>query len=129
MGTPQGLGFMWSVVLVGLGSLVGGSVVGAYAEVSFLARQDFGVGVEFRRLTAGDFNADGHPDLATANSDSDTVSILLGNGDGTFQAAGNFGVGDGPFFSITTGDFNADGHPDLATANSDSGSWPLYVMS
>ena len=55
MATPQGLRFVWSVVLVGLGSLVGGSVVGVYAEVSFLARQDFGVGVEFSRLTAGDF--------------------------------------------------------------------------
>ena len=86
---------------------------------------EFRGGGELRRgrwsfsVTTGDFNADGKLDLATANFNSDNVSVLLGNGLGGFAAAVNFGVGDGPF-SVTTGDFNADGKLDLATANSGS---------
>ena len=56
-------------------------------------------------------------DLATANFFSDDVSVLLGNGDGTFAAQQTFAAGDGPD-SVTTGDFNGDGLTDLATANS-----------
>jgi hypothetical protein len=44
------------------------------------------------------------------------VSILLGNGDGTFEPAQDFAVGGGPL-SVTVGDFNGDGQQDLATAN------------
>src|SRR5207253_7449518 len=45
-----------------------------------------------------------------------TVSVLLGNGDGTFQAAQTFGAGINPD-SVAVGDFNGDGLPDLAVAN------------
>ena len=64
----------------------------------------------------GDVNGDGKPDLAVANSGSDTVSILLGNGDGTFAAALNYGVGSFPR-SVALGDINGDGKLDVAVAN------------
>jgi hypothetical protein len=54
--------------------------------------------------------------VATANLLSFSVSILLGLGDGTFQAAQDFAVG-GPGIAVTVGDFNGDGRQDLATAN------------
>ena len=44
------------------------------------------------------------------------MSVLLGNGDGTFQAAVNYPAGLNPF-SVAVGDFNGDGKPDLAVAN------------
>ena len=45
----------------------------------------------------GDFNGDGRTDLAVANSGSDNdVSILLGNGDGTFQTQVTYAVGSSP---------------------------------
>jgi hypothetical protein len=67
-------------------------------------------------ITTGDFNEDGHADLATANRVSDNTSILLGAGDGTFAPSVNYATGRYPT-AVTTGDFNEDGHADLATAN------------
>ena len=45
---------------------------------------------------AGDFTGDGRTDLAVANSGSNDVSILLGNGDGTFQNQVTYAVGSFP---------------------------------
>ena len=45
-----------------------------------------------------------------------TVSVLLGNGDGTFAAKADYATGAGPR-SVAVGDFNGDGKLDLATAN------------
>jgi hypothetical protein len=67
-------------------------------------------------VAVGDFNGDGKPDLAVANWNSNSVSVLLGNGDGSFQAAQDFGAGISPE-SVAVGDFNGDGKPDLAVAN------------
>ena len=44
------------------------------------------------------------------------MSVLLGNGDGTFQAAVNYAAGTTPC-SVAVGDFNGDGKTDLAVAN------------
>ena len=67
-------------------------------------------------LAVSDFNDDGKLDLAVGNISSSNVSVLLGNGDGTFQAAINFGNQLHPQ-SVAVGDFNADGKPDLALAD------------
>jgi hypothetical protein len=74
-------------------------------------------------ITTGDFNGDGKLDLAgvgfnPANS-LDYVSILLGNGNGTFQPAVIYEVGSNPT-GVVAGDFNHDGNLDLAVANSGS---------
>src|SRR5206468_10383317 len=64
--------------------------------VSFIARGDFKVGTHPHWMAASDFNGDGRPDLATANADSNKASGLLGNGDGTLQAAPALAVGSPP---------------------------------
>ncbi len=69
-------------------------------------------------IVAGDFNGDGKRDLAVASSDG--VSILLGNGDGTFQPAIDYAVGADPV-AIVAGDFNGDGELDLAVADDSDG--------
>ncbi len=68
-------------------------------------------------IVAGDFNGDGHLDLAVANSGDNTVSVLMGNGDGTFQPQVTYRVGQAPQ-ALVAGDFTGDGHLDLAVANS-----------
>ena len=67
-------------------------------------------------VALGDLNGDGKPDLATANSGANTVSVLLGNGAGAFRAETDYGTGSYPR-SVAIGDLNGDGKPDLATAN------------
>src|SRR5713101_3733954 len=64
----------------------------------------------------GDFNGDGVLDLVVANSASASVSILLGNGDGSFQAPLIFAAGDTPR-SVAVGDFDGDGNLDVAAAD------------
>jgi hypothetical protein len=54
--------------------------------------------------------------LVVANFGSFNVSVLLGNGDGTFGAQALFAAGSYPI-SVAVGDFNGDGRPDLAVAN------------
>jgi hypothetical protein len=54
-------------------------------------------------VAVGDFNADGTPDLAVANLGSNTVSILLGAGGGSFGAATSFAVGSRPFSVAVVG--------------------------
>jgi len=67
-------------------------------------------------VATSDFNGDGKPDVVTANYGSDTVSVLLGNGDGTFGSPSTFATGSGSRF-VAVGDFNGDGNVDLVTAD------------
>ena len=67
-------------------------------------------------VAVGSFNADAAQDLAVVNSGSNNVSILLGNGDGTFAAPVSYSTGANPI-SIDIGDFNNDSVQDLAVAN------------
>lgn len=75
-------------------------------------------------IAIGDFNGDGHQDLAVASSDSgfSSVTILLGNGSGGFSPASGspITVGNGTN-NVAVGDFNGDGRQDLAVSSSGSG--------
>jgi hypothetical protein len=62
-------------------------------------------------------NGDGKPDLLVANSFSNTVGVLLGNGDGTFQTATTYDSGGMGPFSVAVADLNGDRKPDVAVAN------------
>ena len=66
-----------------------------------------------------DLNGDGALDLVTANRNDDTVSVLLGGGDGTFAEHVVFDTGHLPWY-VAIGDLNGDGRPDIVTANRDS---------
>jgi hypothetical protein len=76
------------------------------------------------RLAVADVNGDHIPDLLVANYCSDSscandasVSVLLGNGDGTFSTAVAYDAGGDQTYSVAVGDVNGDGKPDLVVAN------------
>ena len=123
MGTKAFKGLLrWLCVASSLAllTLMAAGSVSAQPGVSFLPRVDYAVGMNPRSVAVGDFNGDGIVDLAVANLNqflpSNNVSVLLGNGDGTFQAAVNFGAASNAR-SVAVGDFNDNGKPDLPVAN------------
>ena len=83
---------------------------------SFLAPVDFAAGSNPAAIAVGNFNSGTVPDMVVANAIDSTVSVLIGNGDGTFQAPINSATGGGPV-SVAVGDFNGDTMMDVATAN------------
>ncbi|MGH9197482.1 MAG: FG-GAP repeat domain-containing protein, partial [Acidimicrobiia bacterium] len=117
------------LVLILLAMLLGASHVAAQIPV----------GERPRSIAGGDFNEDGIPDLAVGNSKSSDVSILIGNGDGSFQPAVNFRTGELDNFplggngtrsrGIAVGDYNEDGHQDLAFADAGDERDAVYFVS
>ena len=88
-------------------------------SVSFATKVDFSMGGGPYGIAIGDLDGDGKPDLAVANEDHDTVSVLRNtstSGSVAFAAKVDFGMGSLPF-SLAIGDLDGDGKPDLAVAN------------
>jgi hypothetical protein len=83
---------------------------------SFSAPVNYAAGPNSEAVVTADFNRDGRLDLAVANYGGSTISILLGNGDGTFQAARTYTA---PTYShsLAVADFNGDGKLDLVSVD------------
>ena len=73
-------------------------------------------------------NRDGKPDLIVANFNANTVSVLLGIGNGTFAAKTDLSTGAGPF-SVAIADLNGDGKPDLVVADVNANALTVFVNS
>jgi len=96
------------------------------ADQAFAAAVNYASsGYQSTWAAVADVNGDGKPDIVVANACGDssncntngTIGVLLGNGDGTFQAAVTYDSGALGAFSVTVADVNGDGKPDLVVAN------------
>ncbi len=91
---------------------------------SFLAPQS--IGVEASPNEPADFDRDGHADLCVAATESNSVWVLLGAGDGTFSSIQEIPVGQAPH-GIAVLDADGDGDPDIANANNLSNNISLMI--
>jgi FG-GAP-like repeat/Bacterial Ig-like domain (group 3)/FG-GAP repeat len=124
------------------GSLGVVSVLLGNGNGTFQTAVPYSTGAQVADFAAiGDVNGDGVPDLVVTNQCAEgggcfnqslgVVSVLLGNGDGTFQAAVPYSTHAAVANSVAIGDVNGDGIPDLVVANEcmESGSACIGAMS
>ncbi len=77
------------------------------------------VGGQPQQITSGDLNGDGFTDIVTANQTTEDLSVLLGNGDGTFNPTVGYSAGFS-LLGVALADLDLDGNLDALAINSDS---------
>ncbi|MGC1490089.1 MAG: VCBS repeat-containing protein, partial [Candidatus Acidiferrum sp.] len=105
------------------------SVLLGNGDGTFKPHVEYATGSDPYGIAMGDFNGDGKLDLAVVDTCGTTcgfVSVLLGNGDGTFKPKTDYGVGEGPSLVVAL-DLNGDGKTDLAVTNTVSNSVSILL--
>lgn len=92
------------------------------ASVSYF----IGTGAGSRQVALGDFNGDGVLDVVSANYSAQSVSMLLGRGNGTFGTARSTAM-NGTIHDVDIGDFNRDGVQDILATNRSDGRLNIFT--
>src|SRR5579872_2569377 len=120
--------FVWIIMGMSLSPCLA-TIVAAQTvpTVSFVAPRVYTVGQTPAFLAVSDFNGDGKSDVAVANKGSGNVSVLLGNGDGSLQAAVDTPSGVSPV-AVVAGDLNGDGKLDLVVTDAGSSTNNVLIL-
>jgi len=112
-----------SMVYVYLGNGKGGfSLAGSYVTGNSVYGNNHG-------FTLADLRGDGKLDIVATNRDDNTISVLLGNGDGTFKPQASYPTGTSTApVDLAVGDFNKDGHLDVATVDGGAGATGISIL-
>jgi Flp pilus assembly secretin CpaC len=112
----SGARFPVSLANLSANQSVSPTTLGTGALSGTLPTTAYPTGTDPVSVITANFNPTGSIDLAVANETANTVSILLGNGDGTFAARVDYPAGTGPA-GLASGQFSSSGNPDLAVAD------------
>ena len=112
------------LLLVMLSTLCAPAFAQTCSLPSFTQPPVYKVGSDAQSVATADFDGDGRPDLAVANADSSTVTVLKKVGLGKPAIINTYAVGSSPL-SVAAADFTGDGKPDIITANNASGNMSL----
>jgi hypothetical protein len=97
---------------------------------AFQTPRTFSTGANSRpySVAVGELNGDNNPDIVAADRGADSISVLLGNGNGTFQAQQTYSTGAGSApYAVTLADVNGDGKIDAVVADSNSNSVSVFL--
>ena len=95
------------------------TITAIFAVNMFAPYVGYSVSATSGEIAVADFSGDGAQDIAAISYETNTVSVLLGNGNGTLLPKQDYATAAGPQ-DIAAGDFNLDGHVDLAVAATDA---------
>src|SRR5829696_5100488 len=111
--------FVFVLLVTMLSALCPPTLAQTCSVPSFTQPPIYPVGSDIRSVAVADFDGDGGPDLAVANADATTVTVLLKVGRGEPAIINTHAVGTFPV-SVVTGDFTGDGKPDIISASNSS---------